>query len=237
MEPPGDHWREAICGARDENADVDIRIPWEVKGPRRSRELSSPLGCLPLSGLSRLVGKPPAILVRTSPRLDNAPMKGAVKPAFVQLTFVPADRAPCPLLVYVVVYSCPAMAASIKGSVQHRGDAVQVFISWSKETSRQIASALHDWLPLVIQAIEPWMSDQDIAKGTRWLEEIGKQLEQGQVGIVCLRPDNLDSPWIHWEAGALAKGLQGPRILTYLFDLTHSQVTYPLAQFQPHAGK
>ena len=157
-------------------------------------------------------------------------MKGAVKPAFVQLTFVPADRAPCPLLVYVVVYSCPAMAASIKGSVQHRGDAVQVFISWSKETSRQIASALHDWLPLVIQAIEPWMSDQDIAKGTRWLEEIGKQLEQGQVGIVCLRPDNLYSPWIHWEAGALAKGLQRPRILTYLFDLTYSQLTYPLAQ-------
>jgi hypothetical protein len=108
---------------------------------------------------------------------------------------------------------------------------MQVFISWSGETSRQIALALRDWLPQAIQVVEPWMSEKDIPKGTRWLDEIGKQLERGQVGIICLTPDNLPAPWVHFEAGALAKGLQQSRILTYLFDLTHSQVEYPLAQF------
>ena len=40
-----------------------------------------------------------------------------------------------------------------------------VFITWSKERSKAAALALRGWLPLVIQAVEPWMSDKDIGKG------------------------------------------------------------------------
>jgi hypothetical protein len=46
-----------------------------------------------------------------------------------------------------------------------------------------------------------------------------------------LRPDNLTAQWIHWEGGALAKGLQKSRVLTYLFELSYSDVEFPLAQF------
>jgi hypothetical protein len=108
---------------------------------------------------------------------------------------------------------------------------MQVFISWSGDTSKHVALALRDWLPQVIQAVEPWMSDEDLQKGSRWLEVIGKQLEKNHVGIICLTHANLDSEWIHFEAGALAKGLEQSRILTYLFELTHSDVRFPLAQF------
>jgi hypothetical protein len=36
---------------------------------------------------------------------------------------------------------------------------MKVFISWSGEPSRTIASALNDWLEGVLPQVEPWMSD------------------------------------------------------------------------------
>lgn len=42
---------------------------------------------------------------------------------------------------------------------------MKVFISWSGETSKKVALALKAWLPNVIQALDPWMSDKDIEKG------------------------------------------------------------------------
>jgi hypothetical protein len=44
---------------------------------------------------------------------------------------------------------------------------MRVFISWSGEPSRSIAQALGDWLPMVVQHVEAWMSDMDIESGGR----------------------------------------------------------------------
>jgi hypothetical protein len=109
---------------------------------------------------------------------------------------------------------------------------MRVFISWSGDTSKAVATALRDWLPKVIQSVKPWMSAHDIPKGTRWLNHIGEQLEQIKTGIVCLTPDNLNSPWILFEAGALAKTLADTYVCPYLFRLADSSVEWPLAQFQ-----
>src|SRR5262249_21233176 len=49
-------------------------------------------------------------------------------------------------------------------------------------------------------------------KPTYFLEKARQPLRNGQVRK------------IHWEAGALAKGLRQSRILTYLFELTYSEV-------------
>src|SRR5437016_8025282 len=109
---------------------------------------------------------------------------------------------------------------------------MKVFISWSGQRSAAVADALRYWLPKVIQALEPWVSADDIEKGTRWRSGLASELEQSSVGIICLTRENLDSTWIHFEAGALSKQQQNTFVCTFLFGLEPTDVREPLAQFQ-----
>lgn len=105
-----------------------------------------------------------------------------------------------------------------------------VFLSWSGKRSKKVAEAFQNWLGQVIQAVDAWISS-DIDKGSRWGFEIADRLEQSKVGIICLTKDNLDSKWIHFEAGAISK-TKDAFVCTLLLDLKHSDVEQPLAQFQ-----
>lgn len=109
---------------------------------------------------------------------------------------------------------------------------MKIFISWSEERSHQLAQALHDWLPLVLPYVQPWLSQTDISAGERWAQEVAKELESSNFGIICVTPENLGSPWILFEAGALAKSLQGAKVIPLLLDLEFSDISGPLAQFQ-----
>ncbi|WP_433344316.1 ribosomal protein L7/L12 [Micromonospora sp. CA-111912] len=111
-------------------------------------------------------------------------------------------------------------------------DAMEVFISWSGSRSNQLARALRDWLPEVIQQVNPWMSTEDIAKGQRWLAEIGTRLQKGSQGIICVTAENMASPWLNFEAGALAKSLTEARVRPILLNIEPADVTGPIAQFQ-----
>ncbi len=108
---------------------------------------------------------------------------------------------------------------------------MKIFISWSGEPSKAVATALRGWLPKVIQSVKPWMSERDIPKGTRWSDRINEQLADVKTGIVCLTPDNLGAPWILFESGAMAKSLDEAYVCPYLFRLEPSAVEWPLAQF------
>jgi hypothetical protein len=108
---------------------------------------------------------------------------------------------------------------------------MKVFISWSGTASRKVAEALSKWLGNVIQALDPWMSASDIEKGTRWGPEIAQQLAGARFGIICLTPNNLNAPWILFEAGALSKTLE-ERVCPYLFHIAPTELTGPLTQFQ-----
>jgi hypothetical protein len=79
----------------------------------------------------------------------------------------------------------------------------KVFISWSGDTSHALALALRDWLPEVLQAVEPWVSTEDIAKGQLWLPAVTAALKEARFGICCLTPENINSPWMAFEAGAM----------------------------------
>lgn len=109
---------------------------------------------------------------------------------------------------------------------------MKVFISWSKAQSHQVALAFKEWLPSIIQTIEPYVSSEDTDKGSRWNSEIVKELEQSSYGILCVTKENMAEPWLLFEAGALSNKISQAYVCPFLFDIKPSQVKGPLEQFQ-----
>ena len=109
---------------------------------------------------------------------------------------------------------------------------MKVFISWSGRRSRKVAEQLRQWLPSVIQAVRPYFTPDDIMKGSRWSNEIARELEEAQIGIICLTRDNLNAPWVNFEAGALSKKLDTSKVCPFLLDIQPTDIEGPLVQFQ-----
>lgn len=109
---------------------------------------------------------------------------------------------------------------------------MKVFISWSGETSHAVAMLLRDELPIIINAIKPFVSSEDISKGTPWFQNVATELEDSVFGIVCLTKKNIHNKWILFEAGALAGKLSKKRIAPLLVDLSPEEVEPPLGQLQ-----
>jgi hypothetical protein len=106
-----------------------------------------------------------------------------------------------------------------------------VFIRWSKPRSKHVAQALRSWLPNVIQILDPWMSERDLDAGSRWGNEVARQLKSADFGIVCVTPENQTEPWLQFEAGALGNVLHTIRVCPYCFGMD-TAVQFPLATFQ-----
>ena len=112
------------------------------------------------------------------------------------------------------------------------GQTLKIFISWSGARSQALAEALRTWLPLVLHYAKPWFSTSDIKSGDRWGIEIAKELQDTNFGILCVTKDNLDAPWLLFEAGALAKSIDDGCVIPLLLDLEKSDLSGPLTQFQ-----
>ena len=108
---------------------------------------------------------------------------------------------------------------------------MKIFISWSGSLSGEVARMLKTWLKCVLQATEPWVSSEDIDRGSQWFNEIGNVLEDCSTGIICLTRTNVAAPWILFEAGSLLKGLATNRVCTFLVDLEPKDIEPPLSQF------
>ena len=109
---------------------------------------------------------------------------------------------------------------------------MKIFISWSGARSKFVADVLRGWLPRVVQAIKPWMSEDNISTGARWASEIAHELETSGFGIICVTPENQNNPWLLFEAGALSKTIVQSFVCPYLYDMSTSELTGPLSQFQ-----
>lgn len=109
---------------------------------------------------------------------------------------------------------------------------MKVFISWSGDLSRELAEALRDWLPAVLQSVKPFFTPNDVEKGARWGKDIAHELQASAIGIFCLTKENLTKPWLMFEAGALSKELDSSRVCPVLFGVDSADLEGPLVQFQ-----
>jgi hypothetical protein len=101
-----------------------------------------------------------------------------------------------------------------------------------------VASALREWLPAVIQSIDPFMSKDDIEVGSQWFDAIGRKLRESTFVIICVTPDNHQSTWLHFEAGAIGMARtddESPEpagVVPYLLALEPGELKPPLSLYQ-----
>jgi hypothetical protein len=110
--------------------------------------------------------------------------------------------------------------------------ATKVFISWGGDLSKKLAECIRAWLPIVIQHVRPYFTPKDIEKGSKWGSEISGELDESNIGIICLTRENITRPWILFEAGALSKDLDKSKVCTILFDIDPADIEGPLTMFQ-----
>jgi TIR domain len=110
---------------------------------------------------------------------------------------------------------------------------MDVILSWSGAQSRKVAETLTDWLKGVLPGITPWISTDDITKGSAWFRALLGRLEAARLCIICVTPENVRSPWLYFEAGAIVgKGTEA-HVYPYLIGVQGAQLSEgPLSQFQ-----
>jgi hypothetical protein len=110
---------------------------------------------------------------------------------------------------------------------------LEIFLSWSRPVSHQAAQAFADWLPDVLPGSKPWLSSEDITKGTPWFSSLSAQLAKSHACLIFVTPENANSPWLFFEAGAIAHAMQGALICPYLIGVKPGDLSgAPLGQYQ-----
>lgn len=110
---------------------------------------------------------------------------------------------------------------------------MQIFITWSGEPSKAVATKLRDFLKGVIQCLRPWVSSVDIPSGARWENDIRRKLDECAFGIACVTRDNPQAPWMLFEVGAIAKKVERAFVCPYLIGMEEGNLpSGPLVTFQ-----
>jgi len=108
---------------------------------------------------------------------------------------------------------------------------MKVFISWSGSKSLAVAEVLREELPCLINELEIFVSSEDIEKGSAWFPKIANELEKSDFGIICLTPENLQSRWVHFEAGVLAGKFSQSKVAPLLIEFDkYEQIPPPLSE-------
>ncbi|HEX2651006.1 MAG TPA: toll/interleukin-1 receptor domain-containing protein [Burkholderiales bacterium] len=110
---------------------------------------------------------------------------------------------------------------------------MRVFISWSGEnsTSQRFAEGFADWLQNILPPVRPFYSTDSVKKGDAWFQRIAKELDESDFGILSLTPANANSPWINFEAGAIAKKVGRGKVVPILLGMQFGDLHAPLSMF------
>lgn len=110
---------------------------------------------------------------------------------------------------------------------------MKVFLSWSGTKSKLYAEVFNKYISIIIPGIETFMSSEEIEKGMRWGEKIAKELHSTDYGILFVTDENISSPWLNFEAGALSKSIDVGRVAPLLIDAKIDELAgKPVSQFQ-----
>ena len=113
---------------------------------------------------------------------------------------------------------------------------MKVFLSWSGQYSKQVATLFANWIPCVIQEIEIFMSTEAISAGDRWNDVITDALDDIDFGLLFVTEENKEKPWLLFEAGALAKNVSRSKVIPIIIDASELELSRsPLFAFQ-HVG-
>ena len=119
----------------------------------------------------------------------------------------------------------------------------EIFISWSKERSLALAEALRLLMTQVLgdsASAGPGLGagsrvvtlSKDLPKGGSWFSNLSGLLEHARVGLICVTPENVASPWLLFEAGALIRCDVEVALFPLLLDLPPAAMEGPLALVQ-----
>lgn len=114
---------------------------------------------------------------------------------------------------------------------------MEIFVSWSGETARTIAEALQRFLRNVDSKLNCWVSTE-IRNGSQWRNELNRRLNSVDAGIFCITPDNINSTWMAFEAGAIAMSSAQPEAdrkrpcCPLFFNVDPNQLKGPFKGFQ-----
>jgi hypothetical protein len=108
---------------------------------------------------------------------------------------------------------------------------VRAFICWSGPRSGRFAEKLSSWLPKVCGEGLNCVISTQFQAGKQWFPQLLSELNAANVAVICLTPENLLSPWLHFEAGmALRAGEE--RVLPYFLGPEVPEIKGPLNSSQ-----
>ncbi|MGI9284350.1 MAG: TIR domain-containing protein [Pseudomonadales bacterium] len=96
---------------------------------------------------------------------------------------------------------------------------MRLFISWSGPQSNEAAVTIRAWLRHIFPTIDPFLSSDDLRKGTQWAGSLLSGLNQAQHGLFCLTRHNYREPWVLFEAGAIAGAASESKVWTVLIGV------------------
>ncbi len=120
----------------------------------------------------------------------------------------------------------------------------EIFISWSKERSLAFGKAFRQLMSQVLRdrdfvppsPLGPGSHvvtlSEDLPKGGSWFSSLAGLLEHARAGVICVTPENVASPWLLFEAGALIRCDVQVALFPVLLDLPPAAMEGPLALVQ-----